>query len=141
MTIDKVSYTRENEKGNKISGSAHVGNDGISAKGGVETYNQQTNKAKVRAIETSYSKKDYKNIEGSIDGKYKNGKFEGNVGGSYANGQKHTGKIGDVTATVGKEDKISGKAGLEVSRNNVKGSMEGKNQLHIMEVYKLEMLK
>jgi len=125
-SVGKTSYTRENEVGNKYSGSAHVGKNNASAKGGVEKYKQQTQKVKVGTIETSYSKKDYKKVEGNVKGKYKNGVFKGKAGGSYANGQTHTGKIGDSKVTVGHENKVSGNAGIKVSKNNV--NLSGKAQ-------------
>ena len=124
-SVGKTSYTRENEQGNKYSGKVHVGKDGVSAKGGAEKYDKQTHKVQVGKMEASYSKKDYQKVEGGIKGKYRNGVFKGSAGGSYTNGQTHTGKIGGVKVTAGKEEKISGKGRLEVSKKGVKAHAQG----------------
>jgi hypothetical protein len=118
-TIGKTTFTRENEVGNIYNGKVNFGRHSVSATGGLERYNQQTYKQRVGAIETSYSRRNYRNIQGGAYGGYRNGIFKGGLGGKLTNGQTHTGKIGDAAVTVGSENSYSGNIGITSSRNGV----------------------
>ena len=118
-SFGKYSITRENEVRNTYNGKVNFGRNGGLATGGLERYNQQIYKGKVGAIESSYSRKDYRNMQGGVNGSYRNGLFKGGFGGSYANGQTHTGRIGDAQITGGRENRISGNIGITSSRKGV----------------------
>ena len=125
-TIGKTTFTRENEVGNRYDGRVNFGRHSGSASGGLERYNQQTYRQRTGAIETEYSRRNYRNIQGGVNGSYRNGIFKGGLDGRYANGQTHTGKIGDAQVTVGREKSYSGNIGITSSRNSF--GIEGQGQ-------------
>ena len=126
-TVGSASYTKENEVGNKFNGKINFEKNGGGLTGGYEKYNQQTHKAKIGAIEASYSKKDYLKAEGGVNGNYNKGVFNGGISGSLSRGHEHTAKFGDTKVTIGKEDKVSGNLGISASKQGV--GLSGKAQV------------
>jgi len=125
-TIGKTTFTRENEVGNNYNGRVKFGRHSSSATGGFERYHQQTYRQKTGAIETEYSRKDSRNIQGRVYGSYRNGIFKRGLDGRYANGQTHTAKLGDAKFTAGRENSYSGNFGITSSRNGF--GIEGRGQ-------------
>jgi hypothetical protein len=126
-SIGKASYTKENKVGNTYGGCVSIKKNGAELTGSFETYNQETKKGKVGAIEASYSKKDYSKGEGSLFGRFFKGKFKTGINGSISNGQTQTFKLGDTKVIEGKEDKIFGNIGESVSKQGV--GIKGKSQI------------